>query len=633
MTSMFVREVKNSSGQVYHQIVESYRNEEGKARQRILLSLGRAEEGNATKLLEALGRHKNGFEALNLAKDVSIDKTYILGPVLFLNTILEKTGLDDIIKSIQDKHPKLEFDLFKVVYTIILSRFIEPCSKLKIFDHWQKTFFSSLVVGDIPLHHFYRTLDILTEHKDELENSLYWKGRDLLNQRTDVVLYDLTTLRFESTWESEELRRFGYSKEKRSDCTQVVLGLLLDTDGIPIGFEVYPGNTFEGNTLDGIVEKIKKKFQIRRLIFVADRGLFSKKNLLTLKKDNGEFIVGCKLGASSRKKQEDYYDLSKFSWIIEGELAVREQQINEERYNCILMLDSNSTLPDKIDKLILLQEKGGNMTAYWEECTGKKSKTLSQQERENIYSHVTDKITKIEDAALVKQVALLCGCNLGDRLIITWSKSRAERDLKTREDIINKIKLKLDKNPNTKKFVSNSNYQKFVKGLDAGKPKLNELAIEKAKAKDGFFGVLTNVTSLTQREIILNYKQLWKIEDAFGELKGTLEARPIFHWTDVRIIGHLTACFLSYYCEAVATKCLREKQAKLKEPRLGGKTRALTVTATLTDLSEVRAIPVKIKNQIVWVRTDIAGNAATGLQAIGCRIPPKVLKIEEIPNL
>ena len=75
----------------------------------------------------------------------------------------------------------------------------------------------------------------------------------------DVVLYDLTTLRFESTRvDKDNLRRFGYSKEMRTDCTQVVLGLLTDTDGIPLCFEVHPGNTFEGKTLDSIVDKMKK---------------------------------------------------------------------------------------------------------------------------------------------------------------------------------------------------------------------------------------------------------------------------------------------------------------------------------------------------------------------------------------
>ena len=91
------------------------------------------------------------------------------------------------------------------------------------------------------------------------------------------MLYDLTTLRFESTrTDLGKLRQFGYSKERRSDCTQVVFGLLVNRDGIPLGFEVFPGNTFEGKTLSDIVDKMRKKFNVRRFIFVADRGFYQR---------------------------------------------------------------------------------------------------------------------------------------------------------------------------------------------------------------------------------------------------------------------------------------------------------------------------------------------------------------------
>ena len=134
------------------------------------------------------------------------------------------------------------------------------------------------------LHQLYRVLDLLARHKEDIEKSLYWKDRDLFNREVDVVLYDLTTLRFESVrTDKGKLRQFGYSKEKRSDCVQVVFGLLVDREGLPLGFEVYPGNTFEGKTISDIVSKMREKFQVRRFIFVADRGLFSSGNLKVLR--------------------------------------------------------------------------------------------------------------------------------------------------------------------------------------------------------------------------------------------------------------------------------------------------------------------------------------------------------------
>jgi hypothetical protein len=179
----------------------------------------------------------------------------------------------------------------------------------------------------------------------------------------------------------------------------------------------------------------------------------------------------------------------------------------------------------------------------------------------------------------------------GDRCIITWSKSRQERD-----------------------------------------------------QKDGFFGIITNVKNFSAKEIIGYYKHLWIIEDAFGEIKGTLKTRPVFHWTDRRIVGHLTLCFLAYFCEAQMTKILREKNMILQSPAKEVRSaepnlpvideeiieqRPLPVVESIRELCEVRAIPVQIRGKTIWVRTDINGNAAKIFHALGIKIPPRLLKFEK----
>lgn len=553
---MYIRTVRNSEGRAYYQVVESYWDGK-RSKQRMVLSLGRVGEGGEKRLDElatAISKYRDTLTVAQLAKEITVEKTFILGPLLVLEKLFASLGINELIEAIQAQHPQMAaLDLRKTLFTIVVSRFVKPGSKLKIFEHWRSVLYPEMIDTELPLHHIYRTLDVLAGHKEEIEESLYWRGRDLLSEPTDIVLYDLTTLRFEST-NKIGLRQFGYSKEMRSDCTQLVFGLLLNTDGIPLGFEVYPGNTFEGNTLSGIVEKMRKKFRIRRMIFVADRGLFSAKNLEFLRQDGGEFIVGCKLGTMKQTVQNALYDLTRFDWITPGELAVLE--------------------------------------------------------------------TKTET---------------GDRLIVTWSRSRAERDAKTRTDILSKIERKIaTKNEVTAKaFVTNTNYQKFVSGLDEGsRPKLNQEAIAAQARKDGFFGIVTNVEDLSARDAVINYKELWKIEDAFGEIKGTLKARPIFHWTDQRIVGHLVACFLAYFCEAQLTKLLREKKLVLKSPAIDQgplKPRALTVAEALKELNEVRAIPVSVRGQTIWCRTDITGNAVTLFRAAGVQIPAKILKTTPNP--
>lgn len=518
-----------------------------------MLSLGKVDEDGLDKLISAISKHKEVLTAVEAAKSIDIEDAYILGPLLAVEHIFRCFNIDQILDGIAKKHPQLEFNFRKVVFTMITCRFFRPSSKLKIYERWQDRLYPEMLSGKIELQHFYRAIDLLSQHKEQIEKELYWGNRDLLTLSVDVVLYDLTTLRFESTREDlGELRRFGYSKEMRSDCTQVVLGLLVDTNGIPLGFEVYPGNTFEGTTLVDIVQRMRAKFKVRRFIFVADRGLFSANNLDHIRthcgeQGDGEFIVGMKLGQIKRRHNE-FYDRNRFT------------KVN--------------------DDLEWYETKHGQ-----------------------------------------------------DRCIITWSRQRAERDKKTREDILSKLTKKITKRKKAtpKDFVTNRNYTKYVLGLQEGYPQINEEAIIQESLKDGFFGVITNVPAdqMNASEIMTAYKHLWLIEDAFGEIKGSLKTRPIYHWDDDRIRGHLTMCFLAYFCEAQMTRLLREKGVILKSRAIDESIidkRPLTVLEAMQELVEVRAMPVTLRGNLVWVRNDIKGNAAQLLKAIGAPIPPKLLK-------
>jgi len=550
---MYIKITTNQNGNAYYHLVESYRDS-GKVRQRTLLSLGKVGEDRLDDLIAAIARHKEIFGLRQLAEAMSVEDTYILGPLLVIKQIFARFGIDELLADMARSHPKLTIDLARIVFTLVVSRFIKPSSKLKVFEHWQDKLYPLMLSGKDELHHLYRALDVLFAHKEAIEQRLFAHDRDLLSAPVDVVLYDLTTLRFESTREDlGELRRFGYSKEMRSDCTQVVLGLLVDPEGIPLGFEVYPGNTFEGATLVDIVRRMREKFHVRRFIFVADRGLFSAANLEHIRngcgpaaksgRDAGEFIVGMKLGVFKQRKDE-FYDLSRFTPINE-DLAVYETTHGE------------------------------------------------------------------------------------DRCIVTWSRARAERDAKAREDILAKIERKLTAvRVNAKRFVSNTNYRKYVNGLDEGKPVLNRAAIAAESRRDGFFGIVTNIGDLSAEQIVATYKNLWVVEDAFGEIKGSLRARPVFHWSDERIVGHLTLCFLAYFCEAQMTRLLRHHHTTLSSQAIDAKIikpRPLTVIEAMRELAEVRAIPVKVRNQTYWLRTDINGNAAKLLRAVGVAIPPKLL--------
>jgi hypothetical protein len=243
---MYIKITTNQQRQAYYHLVASYRDQ-GKVRQRTLLALGKVGEDRLDELGTAISRHKEIVGVMDIVKSLSVSDAPILGPLLILQKVFAQCGVDDVLKAIARGHPKLAFDFHRIVFTLVACRFIRAGSKLKVFEYWQDKLYPGLISGKDELHHLYRALDILREHKEDIEQGLFWHGRDLLSQSVDVVLYDLTTLRFESVREDMgDLRRFGYSKEMRTDCTQAMLGLLVGTDGIPLGFEVYPGNTFEG---------------------------------------------------------------------------------------------------------------------------------------------------------------------------------------------------------------------------------------------------------------------------------------------------------------------------------------------------------------------------------------------------
>jgi transposase len=547
---MFIRTTRNAAGQAYYHLVESYRVD-GKVRQRTLLSLGRVEDGKLDELAQAIARHCDLLTAMDVAKTISVDATYVLGPLLVLRGLFATLGIDEALGRIEREHPKLEFSLREIVFALVAARFVRPTSKLAVYEQMLDRFYPDLLrADDIELHHVYRALDLLSASKDDVETSLFVHGRDLFNRQVDVILYDLTTLRFESTQETEKLRRFGFSKEKRSDCTQVVLGLVVDSEGMPLGFEVYPGNTVEGKTLSDIVRKMRDKFRVRRFIFVADRGLLSKANLEAIRAAGGEFIVGMRIGGLAKKRPE-LYDRSRFRKVGDG-LEVFETTFGE------------------------------------------------------------------------------------DRGIVTWSRERALRDENVRADILDKIRAKLGtkKKVSAKTFVSNNNYRFFLKGLDKGQtPALDEAKIADAAKKDGFFAIVTNVHDKTGQELFAQYKELWRVEDVFGELKGTLKARPVFHWKDHRIVGHLTMCFISLLCEAHVTRALRRSRDDYDGRAVQEKiidARQLSAVTVFRELADVRAIPVDIGSKRLWVRTDIRGHVAVLFQRLGLRIPPKLLKTESV---
>lgn len=130
---MYIRITKNSRGDAYYHLVESFRHD-GKVRQRVLLSLGRVEEGKLEQLAKAIDKHLDRITALNLASSIDISQAYMYGPLLLMEHMTEKLGISEVLTGLGRSHERLQFDFERAVFSMIASRFMEPVSKLGLFD-------------------------------------------------------------------------------------------------------------------------------------------------------------------------------------------------------------------------------------------------------------------------------------------------------------------------------------------------------------------------------------------------------------------------------------------------------------------------------------------------------------------
>jgi transposase len=544
---VFLRVNRNAQGVSYLQIARSYRQGD-KVKREVLFTFGRLDVLQATgqidSLVEALSRFATRQRLVDLSKDVSISRVYHLGAAHVVSRMMERLGLKKMLERLAGEHPRMQLPWVAIITGMIVSRFIEPCSKRRLnLEQWGQIYPGILECDVPPLKGFYRAMDVLWKHREEVEATLFDRGgeRDLFNQELDVVFYDLTTLHFESVNddpEDGELRRFGYSKNHREDLTQVILGLWVDREGVPVGFQLFPGNTYEPHTLPKILEKLKTKYRITRVIVVADRGIITKDNVGELRKAKLDFILGMRLWTMTKAWQAKVMDKSPYrSLNKEGTLLIREMEYQ------------------------------------------------------------------------------------GDRLIVTWSQERAERDAHIRDEIIQKIRAQLEKKePEPKQFVTHKGYRQFLKGLDKGTPTVDEQAIEASRQRDGFFGVLTCVDAETLRDedVFDRYKELWHVEDAFGEMKGPIKTRPMFHRVDPRIESHVLLCVMAYYVESVMIRDFRKAKSDF------------TVEEWFRSLNQVHAIPVDVRGTRAWVRNEMTGRAAEGYELMRLKMPERVLKIEKI---
>lgn len=296
---MFIKITKSGQHE-YAQLVKSYRKD-GVIKHKVMLNLGRVDqiENNPSiqRLairLQELSKVKNRVDLDSFSEAKIVNWGYVV-----YKKIWKEFGLDRILTELKESG-KTQFDLANACFLMTVQHLLKPRSKLSTYHHQDR--YAQLPPVD--LNHLYRSLDLLCEHKETLEGYLFQKNRHLFNLKVDVVFYDVTTFHFESI-KADTLKDFGYSKAGKFNEVQVVLGLLIDCEGRPIGYELFPGSTFEGKTLETSLEKLEQRFGIRRVIIVADRGLNSKLNLKKIADKGYGYIVASRIKNMTKRIQEE----------------------------------------------------------------------------------------------------------------------------------------------------------------------------------------------------------------------------------------------------------------------------------------------------------------------------------------
>lgn len=207
---------------------------------------------------------------------------------------------------------------------------------------------------EIPLEKTYRMMDHLEEREEQIKSRITQATLTIFKEAVDVLFFDVTTLYFES-FTADELRNFGFSKDCKFKETQVVLALVTTKDGLPITYKLFPGNTYEGSTLVGVVKDLKKEFLVDSIMLVADRGMFNKENLRCLEAENVNYIVAAKLKSLPKQKRQEILDSKDFRVNVVNDELHWVNEFSHEGRRLIVSYSSKRANKDASDRHRLVE--------------------------------------------------------------------------------------------------------------------------------------------------------------------------------------------------------------------------------------------------------------------------------------
>ena len=422
---------------------------------------------------------------------------------LFLEKIYNQLSIKNICDCIQDKY-QFHFDLNEILSYLIYARIIYPSSKLETFSQC-KNFIKQ---PSFQLHDEYRALSYIAQNMDYIQEQLFINSKNILERNSRVIYYDCTNYFFEID-SQDDLRRYGISKGHRPNPI-VGMGLFMDGDGLPLSFNIYPGNTNEQNTLIPEESKIINNFKLEdsKIILCTDAGLSSDEIKKFNIKDNRGFIITQSIKKLKDKYKEQVFDKS--NWRIVNDL--------KNTYN-LESIENDNELRDKY------------------------------------YNTLFYKIIETETKS-VKQ-----------DLIVTFSFKYFDYNRNIRNNQIERAKKSIETGNVVRKGKNQNDYKRFIDSLnitdngevaDTTKYYINEETIKEEEKYDGYYGLTTNLIGEIE-EILKIVKGRWEIEESFKIMKSDFLARPVNLSREDRIKAHFMTCFIALLIYRILEKKLNYK--------------------------------------------------------------------------
>ena len=497
-------------------IYQSFRKANGKPSSRIYKKLGKYNEllqkfsGNEEKMMEwARAEAAKETTLYNQQKEqISVtfsqvaripleeERLFNVG-YLFLQQLCSELRFDNICRNIRNRH-RFTYDIHAILTDLIYARILAPSSKMSSYSFCH----SLLEPPKYSLQNVYRALSVMAEESDYIQEELYRNSNFVHHRNTKILYYDCTNYYFEIEEESGD-KKYGKNKEHRPNPI-VTMGLFMDADGIPLAFDIFPGNQNEQLTLKPLETKVIKDFDCSEFIFCSDAGLGSVKNRFLNSFGNRSYVITYSL---KKMKQEE-----------------REIALNPTQFR----------LPGS-NKMIDLR-------------------TLDETDPEVFHT------------IYYKEVPLVTG-SMNETIIVTYSpkykayqqKIRGRQVERAMKMIQGPGKCRRGKNQNDPaRFIHKTSVTPDGEIADQALYALDEERIREEAMYDGFYAVVTNLED-DPSEIIKINKRRWEIEENFRIMKSDFEARPVYVQRDDRIKAHFLTCYISLLVYRLLEKKLGEE--------------------------------------------------------------------------